>query len=80
MGSSVAGTDYAFDTLTLANFQTFDFEGLIGRLNSSSYVPPRDDPRYAALAARAREIFDAHQQNGKVAFEYDTRVFYGRMV
>ena len=65
---------------TFDNVQTFDFEGLIGRLNSSSYVPPRDDPRFPALAARAREIFDAHQQNGKVAFGYDTRVYWGKMV
>lgn len=62
------------------NVQRFDFDGLMGRLNSSSYVPGRDDPRHAAMAKRAKEIFDAHQQNGKVAFEYDTRVFYSGMV
>ena len=26
-----------------------------------------------------RRIFDAHQSGGGVAFEYDTRVFYGRL-
>ena len=62
------------------NIQLFDFDGLMGRLNSSSYVPGRDDPRHAALTKRAKEIFDAHAANGKVAFEYDTRVYCGRML
>jgi hypothetical protein len=61
------------------NVQRFDLYGLMGRLNSSSYVPGRDHPRHAAMARRAQEIFAAHQKNGTVAFEYDTRVFYGVM-
>jgi hypothetical protein len=26
-----------------------------------------------------RRIFDAHKKDGRVAFEYDTRVYYGRI-
>ena len=59
--------------------QTYVFESLMGRINSSSYVPGRDDPHHAAMTLRAKEIFDAHQISGKVDFEYDTRVYYGRM-
>ena len=62
------------------NVQRFDFAGLMGRLNSSSYVPGVDDPRHALLAQRAKEIFDAHQVEGQVTFEYDTRVYFGQMV
>jgi SAM-dependent methyltransferase len=61
------------------NVQRFDLDGLMGRLHSSSYVPTKDHANYAPLAARAKEIFDAHQLNGQVAFDYDTRVFYGLM-
>ena len=64
---------------TFDNLQRVDLGGLMGRLNSSSYVPGRDHPRHAALARRAQEIFAAHQNNGTVAFEYDTRVFFGGM-
>lgn len=64
---------------TFDNVQRFDLDGLIGRLNSSSYMPGRDHPKYAAMKARAGEIFDRHQQAGRVAFEYDTRVYYGTM-
>ena len=67
------------DNAVFDNTQRFDFESLMGRINSSSYLPGRDDPRHAAMAQRAREIFDAHQVNGKVYFEYDTRVYFGRM-
>ena len=62
------------------NIQRFDFASLMGRLNSASYMPGRDDSRHAALSERAKEIFDAHQTDGKVAFEYDTRVYYGHML
>ncbi len=64
---------------TFDNVQRFDFEGLMGRLRSSSYMPGLDDPRHGAMAARAREIFDRHQQGGRVSFEYDCRVYYGIM-
>lgn len=62
------------------NIQRFDLAGLMGRLNSSSYVPGVSHPRYASLVRRAKEIFDAHQATGQVTFEYDTRVHYGRLV
>lgn len=61
------------------NRQHFDFEGLEGRVLSSSYVPPRDDPRYPAMAAELRQVFDAHQSGGQVCFEYDTQVYSGRL-
>jgi SAM-dependent methyltransferase len=68
-----------FFEATFDNIQRFDFDGLMGRLHSSSYVPPKGHPNYAPLAQRAREIFDAHQVNGRVSFEYDSRVYYGPM-
>ena len=67
------------DEAIFDNIQRFDFAGLMGRLNSSSYVPGVDDPRHVGMSRRAREIFDAHQAHGKVAFEYDTRVYYGNI-
>jgi SAM-dependent methyltransferase len=61
------------------NVQRFDFDGLMGRLRSSSYMPGLDDPKHAAMAQHAREIFDRHQQGGRVLFEYDCRIYYGMM-
>ncbi len=59
------------------NSQTFDFEGLCGRLLSSSYVPDATRPSYQPMLDRLREIFEAHAINGRVSFDYDTRVYAG---
>lgn len=59
--------------------QHFDFEGLKGRLLSSSYAPEAGQPKHEAMLARLRDIFGAHQQGGRVAFDYDTLVYYGQL-
>ena len=69
----------AFHQASFDNIQRFDFDSLMGRLHSSSYVPAKGHPNYAPLATRAREIFDANAVDGVVAFEYDTRVYYGSL-
>ncbi|HET6899913.1 MAG TPA: class I SAM-dependent methyltransferase [Vicinamibacteria bacterium] len=59
--------------------QHFDLEGLRGRLLSSSYTPKEGDPRRAAMLAALPSVFEAHAREGRVAFEYDTRLFLGRL-
>ena len=62
------------------NFQQFfDYQGLEGRLLSSSFVPEPDDPRYEPMLRDLKEIFAAHQKDGKVAFEYDAELYYGQL-
>jgi len=60
--------------------QPFDFFGLKGRLLSSSYAPAEGEPGCDAMLAKLREIFDAHQQGGEVAFRYDTVVYFERLM
>ena len=59
--------------------QQFDFEGLRGRLLSSSYAPEPGQPRHEPMLARLQKIFEAHQQDGQVTFDYDTLVYYGKL-
>jgi SAM-dependent methyltransferase len=59
------------------NEQIFDFEGLRGRLLSSSYSPPKDHPNHQPMLAELRRIFDAHARNGRVRIEYVTHLYYG---
>ena len=59
--------------------QQFDFEGTAGRLLSSSYVPLSGHPNHLPMMADLERIFRAHAQQGVVEFEYNTRVFYGRL-
>lgn len=61
------------------NEQIFDFDGLKGRLMSSSYAPRQGQPNHSPMLAELRRIFDAHQKNGRVRFEYETQVFYGHL-
>ena len=59
--------------------QVFDLAGLRGRLLSSSYTPAAADPRREPMLLALAELFEAHQHDGRVAFEYDTWVYYGRL-
>lgn len=61
------------------NRQDFDRAGLLGRAFSSSYVPPPGDPRHAHVAARLGDLFDRHAVGGRVAFEYETSLYVGRV-
>jgi SAM-dependent methyltransferase len=58
--------------------QFFDFEGLKGRLLSASYAPEPGHPNYEPTIRELRQVFDANQQDGRVAFDYETEVYYGQ--
>ena len=61
------------------NRQVFDFESVVGRLLSSSFAPQPGDPRHERMLKRLREIFDRHETGGKVSFDYDTKLYFGRL-
>jgi SAM-dependent methyltransferase len=59
--------------------QEFDYAGLEGRLLSSSYAPGLGHPRHDAMLRELRRIFEAHQVQQRVGFDYSTRIFFGRV-
>ena len=59
--------------------QQFDYEALAGRLWSSSYAPLEGHPNYVPMMKDLERIFRDHAEDGKIEFEYDTRVFYGHL-
>lgn len=61
------------------NIQTFDFEGLLGRVFSSSYTPEPNHPSFEPMIASLHEVFKKHEEGGTIAFEYDTRLYYGQL-
>jgi SAM-dependent methyltransferase len=64
---------------TLPNLQEFDFDGLAGRLRSSSYMPASGHPNFEPMMAEAQRIFAAHNQLGRVRLAYSTRIYFGRL-
>jgi hypothetical protein len=68
-----------YETRTFDNRQTFDLDGLKGRLSSSSYVPGPGESGHDAMMREAEHLFQAHETNGGITFEYDTKVYYGRL-
>jgi SAM-dependent methyltransferase len=60
------------------NFQDFDFDGLKGRVLSSSYMPAEGDVNYEFMIYCLKKIFLRYQEKGKVRFEYDTRIYVGK--
>jgi SAM-dependent methyltransferase len=68
-----------FQERVFGNRQDFDYEGLEGRLLSSSYAPGPDHPRYQPMLKELRHIFYKHAINGRVAVDYKTRVYLGRL-
>ena len=60
--------------------QEFDYSGVEGRLLSSSYAPGPEHPQHAPMLRELRRIFDASSVDGRVAFEYKTRLYFGRLI
>jgi ubiquinone/menaquinone biosynthesis C-methylase UbiE len=59
------------------NHQTFHFEGLKGRLSSSSYMPTKDDPGYAEMISELGKLYEKYNQHDEVRINYDTKLFAG---
>jgi len=60
----------------IPNRQIFDFDGLLARALSSSYMPLPGTPEYPQMEAALRELFDRCQQNGVVSMNYITEIFW----
>jgi SAM-dependent methyltransferase len=59
--------------------QEFDYAGIEGRLLSSSYAPGPEHSQHAPMLRELRRIFDACAVDGRAAFEYKTRLYFGRL-
>lgn len=61
------------------SLQEFDYEGLKGRLLSSSYAPEEGQPKFAEMIGDLEKLFARRQEGGHVRFVYDTVVYYGKV-
>ena len=66
-------TEYA--AATFPNHQDFDFEGIKGRMLSSSYMPNESDAVFVDMVKELRSLFAKHAENGRIRVLYDTNVY-----
>lgn len=70
---------WVFEKYLLPNEQTLDFEGLIGRLSSASYMPQPEEDQFMSMKNEIKEIFDEYQVDNKITLFYVTNVFLGKI-
>lgn len=68
-----------FQKITFPNKQTFDHEGLIGRLLSSSYVPLPGEKNHNLLFKEIEKIYHIYSVDGMINFSYVTEVYWGKI-
>jgi ubiquinone/menaquinone biosynthesis C-methylase UbiE len=61
------------------NYQDVDFEGLKGRVLSSSYMPNEGHKDFDHMIYCLRKIFNRYQENNLVRLDYDTKIYFGRL-
>ena len=62
-----------------ANPISYDYEGLRGRMQSSSYIPVPGDPNHEPLMAEFRDLFARNEQDGQVVVAYETEAYVGEV-
>lgn len=61
------------------NFQDFDFDGVKGRMLSSSYMPSETDAVYPAMIDELQTLFANHAESGRIRVLYDTILYVSRL-
>jgi SAM-dependent methyltransferase len=69
----------AMELATFPQQQVFDYEGLVGRLLSSSYAPEPGHPQHKPMLAGLRQVFERHAREGKIVFPYVTLVYFAQL-
>jgi len=67
-----------YGSATFQNVQVFDFDGLKGRMLSSSYMPNETDDVFPEMIEELRILFAKHAENGRIRVFYDTNVYHSR--
>ena len=67
-------------TRKLDNRQHFNFTELKGRLLSSSYTPNESHRNFQPMLAELQNMFERHQHNDAISFEYETEIYFGHLI
>jgi SAM-dependent methyltransferase len=68
-----------YKEFTVANEQVLDYDGLVGRATSASYLPSVGEPGFDLLEKDLKELFAKYEENGKIVLRYETILFLGQI-
>ena len=71
------GTDFRQASFRVS--QTFDYDGLKGRLLSSSYTPTPENTLFEPMIEELKRLFTKHQKDCKIHIFYNTNIYYGQI-
>ena len=61
----------------LLHAQRMTWEGLRGRVLSSSYIPKQPGPAFETMISELQTLFTRYEQDGSVTLPYETQVWMG---
>lgn len=61
-----------YDLYSIETKQIFDLDGLIGRMMSISYSPPKGHPKHQKFIGEIKNLFQKEEKKGSVEFLYET--------
>ena len=70
---------FSYDVESLSTHQLFDFDGILGRYQSSSYAYKEGDEEFPVAKEALQVLFEKHEQNDQIQMEYLTNIYYGRL-
>ena len=62
------------------NLQSYTWDHLLGRALSSSYAPLPSDRRHEWFVQALCDLFERHQEDGVLAFPYETNLYWGQLM
>ncbi len=69
-----------FRKKTFQNQQTFDYEGMLGRLDSSSYAPKPGTANYEIVREKLTKAFQKYRKSDRIYFNYSTELYLGQII
>jgi len=76
--SDFFGTE-SYETFHFKNTQQLDYEGIRGRLLSTSYVPTEKSESYPPMIQKLKQIFQKHQKNNLIELNYETIMYLSKI-
>jgi SAM-dependent methyltransferase len=68
-----------YESESVSHQQVFDWEGLLGRVTSSSYAPKPEHAGFDVLMRELQAVFAAHARGGVVEFRYEATAVFGEI-